>query len=450
MHCKNCGAEAQRGDKFCFSCGAALEEDQVAEAVKKKHFPRLILIIAGVLLIAVVIVLVVISASGRKERDYEEQLKLAERYLDELDYDRAIAAYKAAIEIDPENPEAYLALADVYIEKGDYEAARKILEKGLKRTGDEEFEERLEELEELIREQEAEEKIEALPTPTPTPAPEYESIYEEFLRGERKARVDKSSPSYDYGSMSSESELSVHMPAYELTFSDFLELYKEYIEELYQMPGAHSVDLSYTRYAYIDLGNDGSEELVVAFSHGWEKGATDLEFFVREKDGELEIFTMHESMARGWCGISNQYGLFGGGGSSGASSGGGETGFLDAQGRYKLIYSSGYEYDLNYYVTGTFGGTIGFQNTEDARVSIYSSPYSEKRTYIHSTKWENRTIEDDWAVYNKYSDAFRRYGKELSPPDTEEEYLDNCFKAAGCPEEVRNGPEIEWLNYSDL
>ena len=154
MYCTKCGAEAQTGDRFCFSCGAALEENKAEETVKKKRFPLLIVIIAALLVAVVVIVLVVISVSGRKEKEYEEQLKLAERYLAELDYDRAIAAYKAAIDIDPENPEAYLALADTYIEMGDYEAARKILEKGLKRTGDEEFEERLKELEELISKEE--------------------------------------------------------------------------------------------------------------------------------------------------------------------------------------------------------------------------------------------------------------------------------------------------------
>ena len=450
MYCKNCGAEVQPDEKYCFSCGALLEGNGADAGIKKKRFPWVIAIVSSLIVVALSII-IVIWVSGSKERNYEEQLKLAERYLDELDYDRAIAAYKAAIDIDPDNPEAYLALADTYVEIGDLEAAKKILEKGLKRTGDEEIEERLAEIEEMILKVEMEQEIEKFPDPTatPTPEPDPKEIYEAFLRGETKAKVDKSSPSYEYGTMSEESGLTGYMPSDEMTLSEFLEVYRKYDEEIYYAEGQFGVDMANIRYAYTDLGNDGSEELVVVFSHGWTKGATDLEFFVREKDGGLEIFTMHESMARGYCGISNRYGLFGGGGSSGASSGGGETGFLDAQGKYRQIYSSGYQYDLNYYVTGDFGKTV-FQNADDARVTTYSSPYIEGRTYIHSTKWEDHSIEDDRAVYNKYKDTFRQYGHELSDPDTEEEYISSCYKAAGCPDELRNGPEIEWLNYSDL
>ncbi|MCR4641534.1 MAG: tetratricopeptide repeat protein [Lachnospiraceae bacterium] len=449
MNCRNCGAEVQPDEKYCFSCGALLEGNAADAEIKKKSFPWVIAIVSSLIVIALII-FIVVWASGSTERKYDEQLKLAERYLDELDYDRAVAAYKAAIDIDPENPEAYLALADAYIEMGDYEEARKILEKGLKSTGDEEIEERLAEIEEMIFKTEKEQEIEQFPDPTPTPAPDYKSIYEAFLRGEKKAKVDKSSPSYDYGNMHSESGLTEYMPSYEMTFSEFLDAYKGYVEEeYYSMQGQCEIDLSKIRYAYADLGNNGSEELVIVFGHGWEKSVTGVEFFVREVNDSLEIFSMHESMGRGSCGISNRYGLFGGQASGGAALWMEETGFLDEEGQYNNIFYSDTRSDLAYYLTGELWGNETLVDG-DAFLIQYSSPNVESKCFLHASGGQNTTIQDDWNVYYKYIDLFHQYGKELATPDTEEEYINSCFKASGCPDEVRNGPEIEWLNYSDL
>ena len=80
-------------------------------------YDRLVIAIAAlaVLLIAVGVLIFVMSDSPAKK--YEEQLKLAQRYLDELDYDKAIAAYRAAIDIDLKAEDAYLGLAEAYVEK---------------------------------------------------------------------------------------------------------------------------------------------------------------------------------------------------------------------------------------------------------------------------------------------------------------------------------------------
>ena len=71
-------------------------------------------------------------------------IELADRYLDELDYDRAIAAYKEAIKIDPGQVDAYLGLAQAYEESGDIEAAIRILEDGYKETESKRIKKRLE------------------------------------------------------------------------------------------------------------------------------------------------------------------------------------------------------------------------------------------------------------------------------------------------------------------
>lgn len=59
---------------------------------------------------------------------------MAQRYLDELQYEQAIAEYEAAISIDPKNKDAYLGLAEVYVTMGDIEKALEVLEEGYEKT----------------------------------------------------------------------------------------------------------------------------------------------------------------------------------------------------------------------------------------------------------------------------------------------------------------------------
>ena len=67
---------------------------------------------------------------------WQEQYDLGLRYLEEGNYEEAILAFTAAIEIDPKQAEAYVGLADVYIEQGAYEKAQEVLENGLKLVGE--------------------------------------------------------------------------------------------------------------------------------------------------------------------------------------------------------------------------------------------------------------------------------------------------------------------------
>ena len=116
----------------------------------------------------------VLCACGQSGPTWQEQYDLGVRYLSEGNYEEAIIAFTAAIEIDSKRapayvgrgdayagsgeleetltlaqadyetaieldgtiPEAYLGLAEVYIRRGDYEMAEKILWDGLEKTGD--------------------------------------------------------------------------------------------------------------------------------------------------------------------------------------------------------------------------------------------------------------------------------------------------------------------------
>ena len=74
---------------------------------------------AASLILALALVLGLVSC-GRSASTWQEQYDLGVRYLSEGNYEEAIIAFNAAIEIDPKRAEAYLSLADVYLALEDY------------------------------------------------------------------------------------------------------------------------------------------------------------------------------------------------------------------------------------------------------------------------------------------------------------------------------------------
>lgn len=89
-----------------------------------------------VLLFCMVIVLFIPSCGGGIEPQVVKQLELAQRYLQELDYEQAIVEFSKVIELDEKAIDAYLGLAEAYKELGDVDAARAVLEQGYKETQD--------------------------------------------------------------------------------------------------------------------------------------------------------------------------------------------------------------------------------------------------------------------------------------------------------------------------
>ena len=93
---------------------------------------------------------------------WQEQYDLGMRYLNEQNYEEAIAAFNEAIRIDPHRTEAYLGMADVLAAMGENEMARELLERYLAENGENE----------AIRQKLEEVKKAETPAPSPTPTAE--------------------------------------------------------------------------------------------------------------------------------------------------------------------------------------------------------------------------------------------------------------------------------------
>lgn len=91
-------------------------------------------VLSGFLVIAIAITAFVLVSGKMQENNYKSAVAEAEKYMAANDYKQAIVAYENAISIDPEKDEAYLALAEIYVEQDNVSRAKSILRKGYDQT----------------------------------------------------------------------------------------------------------------------------------------------------------------------------------------------------------------------------------------------------------------------------------------------------------------------------
>ena len=163
MFCPYCGKQLPDTSKFCEYCGQKMDSVDAKPEKKKKKWGWVVALVALAMVVA--LVLGGVLASCNQNSSWQKQYDLGMRYLSDGDYEEAVIAFLAAIDIDPSRPEAYAGAAEAYVEMDEAEKAIKILKKGIKATGDEDLEELLEELE-------AELDGEGFAEPVPTAPPE--------------------------------------------------------------------------------------------------------------------------------------------------------------------------------------------------------------------------------------------------------------------------------------
>lgn len=94
---------------------------------KKKIFPIWIIVIMVIIMITVIVSIAVISFSGKRSAGDDNALDAGYKYLDDMEYELAIASFTEVIDIDPMNLEARAGRAAAYLglgeEKTNLEAA---------------------------------------------------------------------------------------------------------------------------------------------------------------------------------------------------------------------------------------------------------------------------------------------------------------------------------------
>lgn len=103
--------------------------------MKKNKLLWILVPLLSVLIVFLIVLAVLLITSQNTGNRYYEQMKVAEIYMEDMDYTSMIQAYETAIELMPEDPDAYIALSEYYLEQGKYYDAISMAEKGLENTG---------------------------------------------------------------------------------------------------------------------------------------------------------------------------------------------------------------------------------------------------------------------------------------------------------------------------
>lgn len=167
MFCPKCGNQVKDGTKFCSKCGSPLAAGtesntdrteiisgenlviQNNQEPKKGNKAVTILLLAIVAIGLLGLVAFLFFSAGEehsKDNSFTGQMTKAEEYMDKSKYEDAIGYYKAALDVDPEEEEVYLGLAEAYMELGKEKEALKILRTGYEITDSDDIKEYFEEL----------------------------------------------------------------------------------------------------------------------------------------------------------------------------------------------------------------------------------------------------------------------------------------------------------------
>ena len=98
---------------------------------KKQKSVKYIVPCIIIVVISIIISLVFVF-NHTNTKEYDNKLEEAQKYVEEMDYEKAEATYLEAIKIDSKQSKAYLKLADIYVKQNKIDKFINILEKGIK------------------------------------------------------------------------------------------------------------------------------------------------------------------------------------------------------------------------------------------------------------------------------------------------------------------------------
>lgn len=123
-----------------------MREEKQYHAEKKNRTKILLAVLAGLAIILIAAAAFIFVSGKMKEKNYSEAVLSAEKYLAANNYEDAVIQYKKAISVNPKEEDAYLALADVYVEQEEISKAKAILRKGQRETSSFKIKRKLEDL----------------------------------------------------------------------------------------------------------------------------------------------------------------------------------------------------------------------------------------------------------------------------------------------------------------
>lgn len=138
--------EADDGQGSDETVSGVQENDPAAPEGKASRKKWIIGIAIGILVVAAAVIVLLMYLNRQDMAEHNARIDKADRYMDELDYEKAEAAYLDAIEIDPAEPDAYVKVADIYEAQGRYQEAEEILKKGERKAGGRAIEKKLEQI----------------------------------------------------------------------------------------------------------------------------------------------------------------------------------------------------------------------------------------------------------------------------------------------------------------
>jgi len=163
-YCENCGGKFSRDDENVLeiteddellSCERSAPADDIVEhfnaaesgnniSSRKKKW--ILGVVLGVLLMAVAVTVIIMYINNKNSAEYNAKIGEADKYMEELEYEKAESLYLTAIEIEPKKEDAYVKVADVYMVQERYEEAEEILKTGKKEAGGKEINKKLQQV----------------------------------------------------------------------------------------------------------------------------------------------------------------------------------------------------------------------------------------------------------------------------------------------------------------
>ncbi len=131
MKCPKCNKEIEESGYYCPYCGEKIDRDLIKESytMNRKYYKM-----AGSVIVIIFLLCVLPVNSIGNNIKAEVQVRMGDKYLEDLDYEQALACYNQAIQIDPMNISAYKGAVNSMLGMGNDGSAIQLLSQGVQIT----------------------------------------------------------------------------------------------------------------------------------------------------------------------------------------------------------------------------------------------------------------------------------------------------------------------------